>query len=292
MKTLRLLGGLVLATQFASMAAFAQLPKNYGSWTAEQKVDFLWNKKLVPSAWNQLPPIGGTGWEGLWKSAQAAFSLSESFDHDSDEMPRDRPKIFHPSGSVAQFEFIADENTPYAGVLAGSVGLVRFSLGADPKTFGGYLPGMALKFMLDGRPSVNVHLLNSIEGQGDDHNLFARPLSNELPEPNSLAFRFILKSLKSLLGLDPLHVSLDHLSPPLAPHRLIFVPASGVSTSSNSEHDFREDLTQIPAGICLYEVYAQATEADAFKHMGRMMLKTPFVASQYGDEQLFFRHRR
>jgi len=285
--------GLFAGFVFAmSGMAHAQLPKNFLTWDAQRKSDYLWEKKILVNQYRTLPPIQGWGWEGLWKSAKAAFSLSESFDHDSDEMPEGRPKIFHPMGSVAQFELVGDSNSGYDGALGGSVGLVRFSLGADPKTFGGYLPGMALKFMVDGQPSENVHLLNSIEGQGDDRNLFARPLSNHLPEPESMSFRFILKNLKALLGLDPLHVNVDHLSHSKKPVRVVFYPAPGVATDSNSPNDFREDLAKLPAGVTLYEVYASESMEGELVHVGKMVLKTQFVASEYGDQQLFFRHRR
>ncbi|MDJ0902515.1 MAG: hypothetical protein QNJ55_27295 [Xenococcus sp. MO_188.B8] len=35
----------------------ASLPRDYATWSAQQKQDFLWNNRIVPSIYDQLPPL-------------------------------------------------------------------------------------------------------------------------------------------------------------------------------------------------------------------------------------------
>ena len=113
----------------------------------------------------------------------------------------------------------------------------------------------------------------------------------------------MLKSLRKILGLNPLRVGLDHLARVttqgdevervIAPSRIFLVPAHGIEIDSRSPHDFREDLSSLQSNTVLYEVYAQGETADSGSiHIGQLILRSQFIASRYGDEQLFFQHQR
>ena len=56
--------------------------------------------------------------------------------------------------------------------------------------------------------------------------------------------------------------------------------------------DFREELSRIPEGAVLYEVWACSAEGAEPRHLGRLKTTSRFVASRWGDEGLFFRHQR
>ncbi len=47
------------------------------------------------------------------------------------------------------------------------------------------MPGTVLKIMIDGRPSINIHGMPGLDGQGDDKNVFDRSSSNILQPPKN-----------------------------------------------------------------------------------------------------------
>lgn len=92
----------------------------------------------------------------------------------------------------------------YSGIFqSGSECIIaRFSMANKP-TAKTSVPALALKFFIDKEhPSVNLHLMHSVDGQ-DGHNFFAQPFSNILPPANSFATRlldrFLAKSLWNLV---------------------------------------------------------------------------------------------
>ena len=95
-----------------------------------------------------------------------------------------------------------------------------------------------------------------------------------------------------------------------APTQIYFVPGSAVKNRfASSAHEFRDDLTSIAAGTKVYDVYATSMEiktsifpslntqyqnqrrASAVK-VGELVLSSPFIASQFGDSGVFFKHQR
>ena len=100
---------------------------------------------------------------------------------------------------------------------------------------------------------------------------------------------------------------------PYFPYQLFLVPSGEWQFLSQPGHDFREDLMTLPADTVLYRVFAvdpqlsgspdrqalntistidspgyrqQATE------IAQLITTSPFIASDYGDRLLFFRHQR
>jgi hypothetical protein len=93
----------------------------------------------------------------------------------------------------------------------------------------------------------------------------------------------------------------------VAPYRLIFRPTAQVTAASDPTIDFRDDLAQnIKTGTPIYEIFAlteaQETELNSkgvkeiealLPHghkIGIVTTEAEFIASQYGDYRLFFRH--
>ena len=92
--------------------------------------------------------------------------INLSFDHPGDEMPANRLKILHPTGTVAKFKFVSYGNHPFTGVLRGAdYGILRISEVADVNPEAGMSsPSMGLKFLRDGIDSANCFSLHAFEG--------------------------------------------------------------------------------------------------------------------------------
>jgi hypothetical protein len=277
--------------------ARAELPRAYMSWSAEAKEELLWNR-IVSSEYPQLRDIEGAGWMGILESLKTLGTLGKSFDHVSDELPHGRKKLLHPNGSVVRVELVAVAGSSYTGLFQGASGLARLSLAGDPKKIG-YTPGMALKFFVDGRPSVNVHVMSSLDGQGDDRNFFAREFTNALKKPRGIALKLVAAFFS--LFADPLHVPMGQLArvdrygvaveSPSSLAQLVLAPTRDAQIDPASTSDFRLELARIPEGSTLYEVWAYDS-SSSLVHVGKLVTRSRFVASEYGDYQLFFQHQR
>ena len=95
-----------------------------------------------------------------------------------------------------------------------------------------------------------------------------------------------------------------------SPTQIYFVPTSEVRNRfSSTAHDFRDDLTELPAGTTVYDVYATDRQirtsifpwvsrryanerrASAVK-VGSLKTTSPFTTSHFGDTGIFFKHQR
>ena len=290
----------LLSFFFCSQILFAGLPLNYQTLDAANKQDLLWNE-VESTPWKTLPELNNSGWSSLLKSLGALFSLAKTFDHVSDEIPEGRTKFIHTYGSVVKFKFIPEKKHPFTGFYEEEcVGLARLSLAANPKSLP-YTPGMALKFLVDQKPSLNLVVMNRLDGQGDDWNFFAKAFSNKIPRAKSRILKF-LEWVFSLIRGNPGHLPVDHLAQmtsfgkkvksPVVPEQLYFYPTSEVSKiiSPDSRDDFRTKLQSIPAETKLYNVVG-ILGGKAVK-IGVMKTTSKFISSKYGDKKLFFQHRR
>jgi hypothetical protein len=314
-----------------SKRSFASLPAGYESLTAAAKQAQLW-KVVSESAYTpRCRPSSG-----LFLAALAApgtiATMSTSLDRASDELPVGRRKMVHPFGTVAAFDFVKDPpvagGPSYTGILAAGGapvhGIMRASLGGDPNVLG-FTPGIGLKFLVDGKTSVNVVVMNSLMGQKNDTNFLRKPLSNEVPDPHAgldrgnwldwaKADSFALGQNLAFLpamAQGPEHATpnflhVDHLATRAAdgnvvpqaersaPSHLVFrAPPALVAWWDRPENrgiDYRDMLAGLSAGTDLYEVYARATPASPEVRIGVLKTTTAFVASTWGDYRLFFRH--
>ena len=144
--------------------------------------------------------------------------------------------------------------------------------------------------------------MNSLNGQGDNWNFFARDFSNKIPPARGLAL-WLLEQLFKFTRKPANHLPIDHLAEvhgdgsavsfKLAPEQLVFRPTEAVKTliSPNSRNDFRVELQRIPAGTRIYEVIARADNGNEFP-FAYLETTSAMVASNYGDKHLFFQHKR
>lgn len=285
---------------FISSGLYAQLPCYYQELTAEEKRDLLWNEITLSHEEDNLPPFSGNSFSEVLEKLKGLFNLTPTFDHGSDELPEGRVKIIHANGSVGKVAFIPEADHPFTGIYqTGAIGLARLSL-ATPPSDDNYTPGMAIKFLLPKQPSLNLQVMNLLEGQKENWNYFAKDFSNQIPHPTS----WTLKAIEAIFEWtrSPANdLPLWHLAAwtnegrfngiPVFPERIYFRPTSLVKDliAENSREDFRVSFLQVPFGP-IYEVYGEYQGVEY--HVGTLMLESTLLASNYGDKKLFFQHQR
>jgi hypothetical protein len=132
-------------------------PQHYLSWDASRKQNFLWENKILQSKYDKLPPLRKIDVIGLFLTR-----LKKKMDWLSDETPPKWRKAIHAHGSIAKIKFIPTPNTPFTGLFQGADhGLLRLSLVGDP-TRRGFAPGLAIKWLVDGKPSADFSALVSL----------------------------------------------------------------------------------------------------------------------------------
>lgn len=239
--------------------------------------------------------------------------LHVTFQRESDFMPQERQKVIHPFGSAGQVKLVIDQQHGQTGLLkTGGDAIARFSTATMGLPFSG---AMALKFPIDGQPSVNFITMKALDGQGSDTNMFRHPFTNIIPAPTSrvlkigarifqLAVDTMPNGPDSALAL-PLHEAVSvhqdgRRSPsPALVDQIIFEPTSEVTQYVDrvkvGTSDFREVLRTIPVGSTLYNVFIKehvVAPATRKLYIGRLILTSPLRASSFSDHRLFFQHPR
>lgn len=286
---------------------FDPLPADYPTWSAQQKQTFLWDERILKSAYDQNPPIPRINIVGL-----ILTPLRIKMDRLDDEAPSRWRKAIHPHGAVAKIKFVSASDSPYTGLFKGAdYGLLRASLTGDPEARG-FAPGLAIKLLADGQPSGNFSALVSLSGQGQNYNFLAHRFSNIVPVVNEFGPRFTNLIFRRVTR-HPTRIDLQNLGTitqqghsevqPHTPTQVFLVPNPDLQFAE-SPHDFRTDLASIDPGTLLFSIYAIDSvdpEGDTMnangdrsqaQYIGHLETTSPFVASFYGDSQLFFRHQR
>jgi hypothetical protein len=277
-------------------AAAAELPAGYTQLSAEEKLSTL-NSLIYSSKYQELPttyPLSSS-----WKLLIPDY-VATTLDHASDEMPEGRLKLIHTYGTVAPVKFVITQNNHYTGLFkSGAEGLLRASL-AHP--FPSYTPGFALKFLIDGKKSVNVFAMDSLEGQGDNRNFFAKPFKTKIDLPSSAHLKVLMLFFdKAMQRYNPqgssVHLPLDHMASvnkdgskvarPVYPDSLVFVPAVKGFLPTSKE-DVRSQLERLFSNRTLYYVFAEDKKGRTM--IGKLVQDGDFISSEFGDKNLFFEH--
>ena len=286
-------------------------PANYVGMKADEKADWLWNTFIGATVYRAtarpdlqmaLPPT-------MLKVAGPRATLAWTLDNDTDVMDPTRPKIIHAQGSVARIEFETEADSPYTGVLSppptgGATGLLRMSLAIPPSGKKAVTPGIGLKLLVDGAPSLDLLAMNHTVGQGRDINLFSNSFSHDLTyehselRPPQKLLQFFFKRVSA----QPRRLTIDHLvatardgatvAEPRRPNRLVFRPHADVRRHfrRRADEDFRDTLELLEPGTTLYEVVAVHDGTDKPDELiGHLRLTDRFTSSAGGD-RLFFRH--
>ncbi len=274
----------------------------------------MWNDKIIPAIYGDLPALTAPGVGDLLKLAQTRFTI-RSLTNDGDELDVGRRKLVHAWGAVARFRFVSTKAASgYTGIYESGADCVigRLSMATKP-TKTTIVPGLALKFFISGHESVNLQIMNSTDGQ-KSHNFFEMPFSNIIPLPDSFVTRLVHELfLKAAVAFgakdpDPTRLTVEHLAKiqidgtpvvtPKSPFRLVFKPtlaAGALMKDAAVGTDFRTSLARYPVGHVMYDVYAlekgeSSDDLPASKLVGQLIPSTNIVASSYGDEKLNFQH--
>jgi len=188
---------------------------------------------------------------------------------------------------------------------------------------------MALKFLVDGDESQNILVQKSFEPTGS-WNFFDAELTNNLPQFDATTeagyimdqtFRKkISEGSKRPFGLavsqiadtqnNGERVEKDDVK---TPYQLFFKAPQWLKSAINDELELTDSADKLRwfdpikdlliEGDVIYEVYAQTgpvfpeekeagvTVEDKLVKIADLKLKQPLVASQWGDEKIYFRHR-
>jgi hypothetical protein len=290
-----------------SAANGSALPADYQTWRAQAKLDFLWEQRILPSQYTALPRLKKIDILGLFLTP-----LKTKMDRSSDEAPESWQKALHAHGTVAKVRFRPDPETPFTGLFKGAdYGLLRLSVTGDPAARG-FAPGLALKLLVDGKPAANLSALVSLEGQGKNYNLLANEFSNIVPEATrlgpkliNLLFRRVSRFPTQLYLQDFAAVTQTGQTEPQPHHpdQIFLVPNPALQFPT-TPHDFRQDFATVSAGTLLFDVYGvdpkrgsdQLIGKPEYRQqaelIGQIETTSEFVASDYGDRRLFFRHQR
>lgn len=323
----------------ATFVFAGELPEDYQARKADEKISLLWKQCEATEYKESIPALDGTGWGGILKQAEDFFSdkvkklnsidLAPTFDHISDELPSGRIKIIHPYGSVVLATFNPSKEKA-ENIISGLLStknekiLIRLSLAGDPAGMAGFTPGMAIKFLIDGKSSRNIFVMPTLEGQDADTNFFKYSFSNDLPEPfknikfnwnnpldpKNLEYTKIIPKktafalIEKYFGLfheTPRHLSTDFLTninqkgeviddkEVKTPFILEFRPVYN-KIKPDSPDDFRSDLAAITVGATLFDIYAQSSKDEAGVYIGSLKTRSRFISSNFSDKSLFFQH--
>jgi hypothetical protein len=286
-----------------TLARAMSLPPDYQKRSASEKLDLLWKNINADPYPEGALPTRVPGALGRLKLLSVDHNRG-SFEHVSDELPEDRPKLVHTHGTVACVSFQITEPHPYTGLFrTGSPALLRFS---DATGGGKFTPSLALKFFIEGRPSVNLLALPTAHREPDDLDIFTSVYANATHKAVSLDAKLVQhafqKAAKAMGGtrLYAVYLPLHHIaevhtdgsapSAPQVPDRIEFRPTKEAISAWSSASDFRTSLARIPAGTRLFSLWA-APKIDAeASPIGELVQGSPWIASRYGDERLFFQH--
>ena len=309
-----LLAVAVAGCQSAELTPAAPAPDQLlSARSACQKADSMWNDRILPSRYEQLPPLSSPGIFDLLKLVTGSFSV-KALTTQGDELEPGRRKLIHAFGAEARLRLVINPGAAggYTGIFASGAPCViaRFSLASKPAT-NSSIPGLALKIFIDGdQPSLNLHLMHSVDDQAG-HNFFANTFSNILPPANALAKRVLSAGFErsavqfGAKDTNPGRLTLEHLAAVLAdgrritspntPHQLLLKPtaqARALMQGASARDDFRLKLAGLPVGQAVYDIYmlAAGDATDNARPLGQLVLAAPVVSSRYGDERLYFQH--
>lgn len=177
-----------------SSPAQADAQDAYQLLSAREKQDVLW-RNISANPYSNLPSLDGES--GATLRAIFFSGIKHSFTSASDEMASNRTKIIHKWGSAVKIRLETDPTSPYSGIFkTGAVGIARMSLALPFAHDGNFVPGLALKFLVDGQPSKNLTVMERFEGQGTNTNYFKSVFTNILPDPEDLTTKFGTWALK------------------------------------------------------------------------------------------------
>eukprot|EP01064_Diplonema_japonicum_P009266 TRINITY_DN16730_c3_g1_i1.p1 TRINITY_DN16730_c3_g1~~TRINITY_DN16730_c3_g1_i1.p1 ORF type:complete len:342 (+),score=60.32 TRINITY_DN16730_c3_g1_i1:64-1089(+) len=275
----------------------------YEKMSAEKKMQLLYSRceENGKGKTQGFPTTKELLWDFIVKE-----SFAPTIHYHSDEIYKGQFKGVHPVGNVAMGVFESSGDHNYTGVLSSKANpiLIRMSHAGRPNEENN-IPAMAIKFLRDGLPSVNIMGLHSFEGITNG-NFFSVDLTNHLHQSLKARDRFAQHKFdyfsphSLMVGLNDFgDANQDGTMVPkderVFPFQLRFVPNPSLAESTAkrnlpSETSIKDIFDPIPSGTVLYTVLACAEPGAPAKKIGVVRTTSPLIASLYGDKTLFFRH--
>merc|ERR1712159_259823 len=198
-------------------------------------------------------------------------SMITAFDDQWEVMPAGRSKVIHTQGVHCQFKLEISESS-YTGLLSNGVqaGIIR--MGAAQNLDGGVMfPGIGVKFLRSGVKSANFVALRST-GPGGSWSFFDTEITNRVAPPSALMALNKFQQASgcvNMVGLSDVckfNQQGQATSTPVFPFELEFVATTAAKAASSSHQkkndELLKELSSIPAGTTLFQVYTYASPAD------------------------------
>lgn len=231
-----------------------------------------------------------------------AESMRTTMDNHRDVLPVGRSKVIHPQGVHCQFELNVGSDSEYTGIFSpgAKAGIVRMGSATSTEGSQGIFPGMGIKFFRSNVHSANFVALRST-GPGGSNNYFEGDLTNHVSPPSAL--RALMKFQQasnciSMVGLsDVCTYDQDGSQASRAnfPYEIAFRSTSEFQLPNEKtlkNEKLLHDLSSIPVGTTIFDVYATSSPKATAKKLGSMKTNGKCVQSIFGDTKLAFKHQR
>jgi hypothetical protein len=275
---------------------------SFDNQTSHEKMRQLWASITDPAAVNQSAPLKKADLSAVVEIT--GTSMITPFDDAFEVLPRKRRKVIHQQGAVCKFDLAVSAASNFTGVLSAGTqsGIIRLGNALPSATS---FPGFGIKW-----PRSSVHSADlvglRVSGPGGSGNFWNTTFSNHVTPPSEL---LMLNKFQQASGC----VSMVGLSnacrfrqdgseepTPVFPFELLFEPSDAARALSSegpkAPAELLAELTGIPAGTKLFDVYAFASPRDKRRGVrqpvGVLRTSSPCYASLFSDTELFFRHQR
>lgn len=232
--------------------------------------------------------------------------MNLSYDTVSDSMPVDRVKVTHPVGTMTKVEFIAHPESPYTGCFRGAKhGVMRISetVKTTPEK-SKTVPGHGVKFFRDGMYSANWVAMFSFDGH-NSYNFFKNRWTSILREPNNKCARETIgkkladvtdhiggTSVMDVAQFDQYGVAEEY---PHWPYQIDIEPYDVYGWTDEYQNDMQDQLSMIPYNTVYFKIFAYDEPPELGgkdRLIGWLVARSDTISSHWGDQQLFFQHRR
>lgn len=278
---------------------------SYNRLKRDQKLQWLWTQ-VQATQYHRLPnydTFGDSVVEDLL--GYIPSQILGAFTNNSDVLVLGRQKIIHKIGSVALVDF-----NPASKKYLPFKGIIRLSNAVNPEQ--AVYPSFSLKIPLDYNVrSINLNIGKSFDGQMFQNNFNGvknfnffhhhpnYPFSNEIP---TTTYSKLGKTFKWIFDRAHPHanyVPVTDLYKVMkegqhAPRRLVFIAPEPLRDlmSPHRNQDVRSVFSGIPVGTVLFKVYESRGLGDPGIYIGDLVTRSEFIASQFGDKRLYFRHEK
>jgi len=283
---------------------------DYCVWPAQAKFDAQDHATKSNQLWAKI-----TDEEYVGKSAEVTGfastlknilteSMITTFDDHMEVFPPARKKVIHVQGVSCAFR-LKTTSKQFTGILeeGQTTGVIRMGSAASLDKAGpGMFPGFGIKWLRSGVGSADFVALRET-GPGGSMNYFATPLGNHVAPAAALQKTGKFQQASGCIDMVGLSNVCSYtqdgekVAKPVFPFEIVFEAADiNFPDEKKTDDDLLKELSSIPVGSNLYNVYTYASPNDKIagtkEFLGVMTTIAECHQSLFGDKQMFFRHQR